>query len=108
MQGGELPLFLQGDQRKPVRIRDISRAGVAFYSEEPLAVMSRMRFAIEFPRPGEPPLLATGEGVVVRCERIAAALDHYEVAIFFNELQPEARSIVSAWVDHRLAQARPS
>lgn len=98
----ELPILLREDSGTPLRIRDLSRSGVAFYSESPIAVMTQVRFAIEFPRPGADAVYADGEGVVVRCERLHPSLGHYEIAIFFGEMAREAAGLIQAFVDRRL------
>ncbi|MFQ5749187.1 MAG: PilZ domain-containing protein [Planctomycetota bacterium] len=103
--GGDLPLLLRGDARTPLRIRDLSHAGVAFFSENPMDEMTRVRFAIEFRVPGQASSLASGEGIVVRCQRLSAALDHYEVALFFHELDPGSEALVDAWVQNHLSDS---
>ena len=100
----DLPILLQGDDRRPLRIRDVSRAGVAFYSEDPIDLMQRVKFAIEVPRADQEPLLVGGEGVVVRCEKLAGALDHYEIAVFFQDLPPDAEQAMQGWIDRRLQE----
>ena len=97
----ELPLLLQGDERRPLRVRDLSRSGVAFYSEEPLEVLQQVRFALEIPAEGGPRLVA-GQGVVVRCEPVAPALAHYDVAVFFQELDAGGEAVLEAWVARQL------
>ncbi|RMH04003.1 MAG: PilZ domain-containing protein [Planctomycetota bacterium] len=98
----ELPLLLRRGDAAPHRIRDLSRSGVAFYSEEPIPVMTQVRFAIEFPTAEGDSAFAEGDGVVVRCERLAGALGHYEVAVFFGELPREAAQLIQSYVDGRL------
>ncbi len=99
--GTDLPFRLQGEYPAPVRVRDISRSGVAFYAEEAIPVMTRVRFLLEIPGDGSPRVTA-GEGVVVRCERLAPALEHYEVAIFFHDMEPTAREYLADYVREHL------
>ncbi|MBC8327437.1 MAG: PilZ domain-containing protein [Planctomycetes bacterium] len=99
----ELPILLQEGSEAPLRIRDLSRSGVAFYTETPVAVMTQVRFAIEFPKRGADSAFAEGEGVVVRCERLAGALGHYEVAVFFGEMPRDCAALIQAYVDLHLA-----
>jgi len=82
---------------------------VAFFSENPMEEMTRVRFAIEFREAGQPAALASGEGIVVRCQRLSAALAHYEVALFFHELDPGSEALVDAWVQGHVpdSAARP-
>ncbi len=99
----ELPIQIQGTGDEALRVRDLSLSGVAFYSEHPVPVMTRVRFGIEIPG-GSPnaPYTLEGEGIVVRCERLASALGHYEVAVFFSDLGKEASAAIQAYVDRRL------
>ena len=99
----ELPILLQEGSDAPLRIRDLSRSGVAFYSETPIAVMTQVRFAIEFPHREAGSTFSEGEGVVVRCERLASALGHYEIAVFFGEVSKDAAMLIQAYVDRNLA-----
>lgn len=107
VQAEELPLKLHGQEGAPLRVRDISKAGVAFFSDQPIALMTRVRFTLEFPgeakQNGAGEAQASGEGVVVRCERLAPALGHFEVAVFFSELPERARQALAGFLDHRLA-----
>jgi hypothetical protein len=85
-----------------LRVRDLSESGAAFYSEKPLPVMARVGFTLEFPDENGEQLRADGEGVVVRCERLSSALGHYEVAVFFQDLNPEMAKVVNAFVCRQL------
>ncbi len=87
-----LPLQLDGGA--PLRVRDLSRAGVCVFSEEPLRMMTHVGFRFETPD-GE---TIQGEGVVVRCERLSPALGHYEVAIYFQELAPGSEERLVAFL----------
>ena len=80
----DLPLRLDRGE-KPLRVRDLSRSGVCVFAEEPVRIMTHVRFRFEI---GDGPAAreVTGEGVVVRCERLSPALGHYEVAIYFQQL----------------------
>ena len=86
IEGDGLPLLLQGEQTEPLRVRDISLSGIAFFSEAPVPVMTRVAFILEFPKQNSEPSRLEGSGVVVRCERLASALGHFEVALFFQDL----------------------
>ena len=107
VSGKNLPLKLLGRGGEAYRIRDVSSAGVAFYSEEPVPVMTRVGFAIEFPASGGPGEArhASGEGVVVRCERLSRTLSHYEVAVFFGDLEDDAARLIQRYVDRHLKEA---
>ena len=79
-----LPLTL--DDGESLRVRDVSRSGVCVFAEQPLRMMTHVRFRFRLPR--QPETEVSGSGVVVRCERISPVLGHYEVAIFFQEFDP--------------------
>lgn len=98
----DLPLSLEGG--RPLRVRDLSRAGVCVFAEEPLRMMThvRFRFALGGDAPGE----VTGEGVVVRCERLSPALGHFEVAIFFQALDSGCQAVLDRFLAAQGALAR--
>lgn len=81
------------------RLRDVSRAGICFYLDRPLAEMTILSVRIDLPigLHGEPARI-DGRGAVVRCERIARAVDHYEIALFLNELGDQQREHLDAYV----------
>lgn len=80
-QVANLPLSLEGGQA--LRVRDLSRAGVCVFADEPLRMMTHVRFRFEL---GAAAGEVSGEGVVVRCERLSPALGHFEIAIYFQQL----------------------
>lgn len=82
----DLPLKLAGTG-SPLRVRDISQSGVAFFADSPVALMTRVKFEIELPSEDGASAAVAGEGAVVRCERLSPALGHYEVAVFFQHLE---------------------
>ena len=92
----DLPLTLESG--RALRVRDLSRSGVCVFSDESMRTMTHVRFAFDLgPEAGGP---VGGDGVVVRCERLSPALGHFEVAIFFQQLDPGA----SERLTHYLAQ----
>ncbi|NQU48445.1 MAG: PilZ domain-containing protein [Planctomycetes bacterium] len=83
----EIPLTLIGSD-EVLRVRDISQSGVAFYSESPVPLMTRVQFQIQLPDSArDTEQTVVGEGAVVRCERLSPALGHYEIAVFFQHLE---------------------
>lgn len=82
----DLPLKLAGSGSH-LRVRDISQSGVAFFADSPVALMTRVKFEIELPAEDGESAQVSGEGAVVRCERLSPALGHYEVAVFFQHLE---------------------
>ncbi len=99
----ELPLTLIGSDHV-LRVRDISQSGVAFYSESPVPLMTRVQFQIALPAgEGEDEHMITGEGAVVRCERLSPALGHYEIAVFFQHLEKGSLDFLKAYMERALA-----
>ena len=94
------PLTIQlQDGAHPARLRDISRAGLCFFIDRPIPEMTVLSLDIVFPGSGGPgPGRIEARGVVVRCQRIARLFDHYEVAVFLNELGEAQRESLDAFV----------
>jgi hypothetical protein len=84
------------------RVRDVSRAGVSFYVDRPIAMMTMLELRLELPT-SRGPHKVHGKGAVVRCERISAAVEHYEVAVFLHELSEDDRRKIDLHVRDRLA-----
>lgn len=79
------------------RIRDVSRGGVCFFLDRPVPEMTALRMEFELPvRSGIRRL--SGVGVVVRSERISQALDHYEIAVFLQEMAQPDRETIEQYV----------
>ena len=82
------------DGEHPARLRDVSRSGVCFYLDRRIPEMTLLRLELDLPGvddAGEPRRIS-GMGVVVRCRRVAPPVDHYEVAVFLNDISDEDRS----------------
>jgi hypothetical protein len=92
----------------PARVRDISRAGVCFYLDRPIALMTVLELRMSLPVEGGVRQV-TGQGAVVRSEKISAHLDHYEIAVFLHEMaDPDRKCIedyVRRWRSHGAAAA---
>lgn len=86
-----------------LRVRDLSQSGVAFYSESPLPLMTRVKFELALPHDGGEPQSVQGEGAVVRCERVSPALGHYEVAIFFQHLDESGSAVLKSYLNLAMA-----
>lgn len=81
------------DGQHEARIRDVSRAGVCFFLDRPINEMTLLQVAFELPV-ADGVRRISAKGAVVRCERISAALDHYEIAVFLHEIaEPDQRTI---------------
>ena len=78
------------------RLRDVSRSGVSFYLDRKVPEMALLKIELELPDSGK---RVSGTGVVVRCRPIAPALEHFEVAVFLNEMGDEDRESLAHLVD---------
>jgi hypothetical protein len=79
---------------REVRLRDLSAAGLCFFSEEPFREMTLLQVRLDLPE--QAPLSASG--AVVRCQRISRHLEHYEVAVFLHGLAESDRRRLQAFV----------
>jgi hypothetical protein len=87
------------DGAHSARLRDVSRDGICFFLDRPLSEMTILAVRIDLPaRAAESATCIDGRGVVVRCQPIARAVDHYEVAVFLNELGESQRERLEAYV----------
>ena len=84
------------------RLRDVSRAGLSFHTEAPIAMMTVLAVALDLPtREGRRRIC--GSGAVVRCQRISPSLEHYEVAVFLHDMSEADRAALEAHVRGALA-----
>jgi hypothetical protein len=80
------------------KLRDISRAGVSFYLDRPVAMMTALELGLELPGV---PTRVVARGAVVRCERIGTSIEHYEVAVFLHDITDSNRRAIDAFVAAR-------
>ena len=79
------------------KIRDVSRGGVCFFLDRPVPEMTALK--LEFDLPIDPGVRRiTGHGAVVRCEKIARMLDHYEIAVFMHDMASPDRETIEDYV----------
>jgi hypothetical protein len=96
--GADLPVTVNlAGSRSEARLRDISRAGVCFFLDRPIPLMTVLELSVSLPVKGGVRRVG-GHGAVVRCERIAKAVDHYEVAIFLHEMAEADRRTIEEFV----------
>ncbi len=84
--------------RYEARVRDISEAGVCFFLDRPLKLMTTLAIELDLPH-GERHTVIRGTGIVVRSEVISDRLDHYEIAVFMPELSEVEKGAVAMFVD---------
>ena len=79
------------------KIRDVSKGGVCFFLDRPLGEMTALRLEFDLPvAPGVRRI--TGQGAVVRCEKISRTLDHYEIAVFMHDMATPDRETIAEYV----------
>ena len=72
----------------------MSESGVAFFAEASIPLMTLVEFTLEIPTPEGLSHQIRGQGAVVRCEPLAPSVGHFEVALFFQDLEGDA----SRWI----------
>jgi len=81
------------------RVRDISRAGICFYLDRPIPLMTVLELRMSLPV-ADGMRQVTGRGAVVRSEKISAHVEHYEIAVFLHEMADPDRKCVEEYVGH--------
>lgn len=96
--GADWPIMVQlAEGTFEAKVRDVSRAGVCFFLDRPIAAMTLLQLNMSLPvREGVRNV--TGTGAVVRCEKISARLDHYEIAVFVQDMAEPDRSVIEEYV----------
>ena len=92
-----ITLFLD-DGPHGARLRDVSRAGLCFYLDRPIPEMTILSLLIDLPRAHAKRVRIEGRGVVVRCLPISRGVEHYEIAVFLNDLAEAQRERLDAFV----------
>lgn len=81
------------------RLRDVSASGACFHLDHAVPEMTALSIQLDLPTlQGDDSRRVSGTGVVVRCQRVSPALDHYEVAVFFHELADDDRLALESYV----------
>ena len=95
---GDWPVMVElPDGPHQARVRDISKGGVSFFLDRPIAEMSVLSVEFDLPCPAGVRRIR-GTGAVVRCEKISKALDHYEIALFITEMADPDRATIESFV----------
>ncbi|MEX1026271.1 MAG: PilZ domain-containing protein [Planctomycetota bacterium] len=94
----DVPITLQlEDGSHEGRLRDVSEAGVCFFLDRRVAEMTLLTMRLDLP--DSPAIEASG--VVVRCQALSKHLDHYEIAVFLNQINARNRALLDAFLrDH--------
>lgn len=94
----DIPVTLNlGGSRCEAKLRDLSRAGACFFLDRPVPLMTVLELSLELRMPRGVRRIR-GSGAVVRCERIAKALDHYEIAVFVHEMAELDRKAIEEFL----------
>lgn len=95
----DLPVtILLDDGVHEAKIRDVSRGGVCFFLDRPVPEMTALR--VEFDLPVAVGVRRiSGQGAVVRCEKIGKHIDHYEIAVFMQDMAAPDRETIAEYVD---------
>jgi len=101
----ELPITLSIEGVEyPAKLRDVSRAGVCFFLERKVPLMTVLGLALDVQVGGRTHKIR-GKGAVVRCEKISPALQHYEVALYLHDVSENDRALLDAHVKARAVTA---
>lgn len=82
-------------------VDNISANGVLCHTIKPVALMTRLRIALDLPAPID--LRIDAEGVVVRCDPDDLGDDHFKVAILFTKIDPEEHEAIRQYVEDDLS-----
>jgi hypothetical protein len=97
-----MPITLQTPRGAvQARMRDVSRAGVCFYMDQPLPLMTMLQLDLPLGKH-----LIRGGGAVVRCEKISKHLDHWEVAVFLHDMTESDRDLLDSYINQKLDAAK--
>ena len=81
------------------KLRDVSRGGLCFFLDRRIPEMTILRMSLDLPDRGTGTAAKLeGSGVVVRCQPISAGVEHYEIAVFLNDLTDTNRERLDAYV----------
>lgn len=84
------------------RLRDVSRAGVCFFLDQRVPEMTILRMELDLPEEEEGEQThIEGSGVVVRCQPIGPHVEHFEVAVFMNDMTESNREALEGYVQAR-------
>jgi len=94
----DLPVTISlDDGEHEAKIRDVSRGGVCFFLDRPVPEMTALRVDFELPTEHGRRRI-TGSGAVVRCEKISRTLEHYEIAVFVQNMASPDRDTIEQYV----------
>lgn len=82
------------------RLRDLSRAGVCFFLDRRIPEMTVLKMDLDLPGSdaSTDAVNVRGAGVVVRCQPLSPHVDHYEVAVFLNDITDSNRERLETYL----------
>jgi hypothetical protein len=80
------------------RLRDVSESGLCFFLDRSLEEMAILEVAFDLPSADGHFTVCT-TGVVVRSRKISPAVDHFEIALFFNGLDEASRAALQLFIE---------
>jgi len=93
------------DGHHEARLRDLSRAGLCFFLDRRVPEMAILRVELALPGGnGDDGARAKLQfrGVVVRCQALSPHVDHYEIAVFFDDLDAATRRRLDDFLAERV------
>ena len=86
----------------PARLRDVSRAGLCLFLDRQVPEMTILGLSLELPATaGADVVSIEARGVVVRCRPLSPGIDHYEIAVFLNDIDEENRAALEGYLDRK-------
>jgi len=93
----------RGDAVTLNHVDNISANGVLCHTNEPIPLMTKLRMALDLPKPVSKRVEC--EGIVVRCDPHEQGDNHYKVAILYTKVSEEDRDAIAKFVQHDLAHS---
>lgn len=94
------------DGSHAARLRDLSTAGICLFLDRRVPEMTILGLSLELPPvPGSAVRRVQGRGVVVRCLPLSAHVDHFEIAVFLNDVDQRNRQALAEYVRLRSDEA---
>ena len=89
------------DGKHDARVRDLSESGMCFFLDRPIPEMTILEISFDLQANDRTARVST-TGVVVRSRKISPAVDHFEIALFFNGLDTDSRAAMKAFIEQEL------
>jgi hypothetical protein len=77
------------------QLRDVSSSGLCFFLDREIPEMTVLQVRLDLPDGGRE---IRAVGAVVRCKRVSPAMEHFEVALFLQEITPTDKDALAEFV----------